>query len=297
MIEPHAQPTDLIRAAGAVVWRGDEDAPEVVLIHRPAYDDWTFPKGKLKPGEHAIVGALREVWEETGLRVLLGRALPPVHYLSRGRLKRVDYWAAQVGEDEGFTITDEVDEVVWLSLDKARERLTYEWDAGLLRALTVAPLATTPMIFIRHAVAGARQDWKGDDERRPLDEAGMAQADELAEILYGYRPTVLLSSPSKRCVQTLKPYALRQGLGIRREKLLSETGYDAGDSLRLVMTVLDAGDPSAICGHGKVLPELIMGVCERRFDGRCGEAHLRKGSFAILHHAHGRVVAVERYII
>jgi 8-oxo-dGTP diphosphatase len=297
MIESHSQPTDLIRAAGAVVWRGDEDSPEVALVHRPRYDDWTFPKGKLKPGEHVIAGALREVREETGLRVLLGRALPPVHYLSRGRLKRVDYWAARVGERVGAPDPDEVDEVLWLSLDRARERLTYEWDAGLLRALTAAPLATVPMLFIRHALAGARPDWKGDDDRRPLDEVGMAQVDDITEILYGYRPTVLVSSPSKRCVQTLKPYALRQGLGIRREKLLSESGYDARDSLRLVMTLLDAGEPAAVCSHGKVLPELVMGVCERRFDGHCGDAQLRKGAFVVLHHAHGRVVAVERYIV
>jgi 8-oxo-dGTP pyrophosphatase MutT (NUDIX family)/phosphohistidine phosphatase SixA len=299
MIEPHAQPIDLIHAAGAVVWRGDPHSPEVAVIHRPRYDDWTFPKGKLKPGAHVIEACLREVAEETGLKVLLGRALPPVHYLRRGRLKRVDYWAARVAEYGAFTPNDEVDDLVWLPVDKARERLTFEWDAGLLRALMEAPLVTTPLLFIRHGAAGGRQEWKGDDDRRPLDEVGEAQADDLARILVAYRPSVLVSSPSRRCVQTLKPYALREGLEVRREKLFSETGYDARDSLRLTLALLDSGLPTALCSHGKVLPELLTAVCERRFDedGRLADTQLRKGAFAVAHHRDGRIVALERYII
>lgn len=298
MTEPHARPIDLIHAGGAVVWRGDPRAPEVAVIHRPKYDDWTFPKGKLKPGEHVIEGCLREVTEETGLRVVLGRALPPVHYLQRGRLKRVDYWVARVVEYGSFTAGDEVDAMVWLPLDRARERLSFEWDTGLLRALTAAPLVTTPVLFIRHGTAGGRQEWKGDDDRRPLDEVGEAQADDLARILTGYRPTVLVSSPSRRCVQTLKPYALREGLEIRREKLLSESGYDARDSLRLALALIDSGLPTAVCSHGKVLPELLAGVCERRLDAdRLGDTQLRKGAFAVAHHADGRLVSLERYVI
>jgi 8-oxo-dGTP diphosphatase len=187
------------------VWRGAESDPEVALIHRPKYDDWTFPKGKLKPGEHVITGALREVSEETGLSIVLGRALPPIHYLKDGRLKRVDYWAARAVAEGEPTAWDEVDSVVWLPLGQARRRLTYEWDAGLLRALTAVPLDTVPFLFIRHGQAGSRQEWKGDDERRPLDPVGQVQAQILAEALYGYRPAVLVSSTSKRCTQTVKP--------------------------------------------------------------------------------------------
>jgi 8-oxo-dGTP diphosphatase len=98
-------------------------------------------------------------------------------------------------------------------------------------------------------------------------------------------------------VQTVKPYSLKSGLEIRREELLDETCYDPRESLRLALSVLDAGDPAVLCSHGKVLPALIDGVCEQRYDGRAGDTHLRKGAFAVLHHAAGRVVGVERYIV
>ncbi|MFC4592373.1 NUDIX hydrolase [Sphaerisporangium corydalis] len=296
MTEPHVHPTDVVRAGGAIVWRGDALDPEVAVVHRPKYDDWSFPKGKLKPGEHVIAGALREVAEETGLSVALGRHLPPVHYLKSGRLKRVDYWVAQVIEEVAQEPSDEVDELVWLPVAEARARLTYEWDAGLLRALTAAPLETTPFVLVRHAYAGSRQDWGGDDDLRPLDEEGEAQARTVADLLYGYRPSALVSSPSRRCVQTLLPYAAREALKIRTERLLTETEYDTAQSLALALALLDDGAPVALCGHGKVLPELITGLCENRFDGFAEDTHLRKGAIAVLHHVGGRVTAVERYL-
>ncbi|WP_214108050.1 NUDIX hydrolase [Acrocarpospora catenulata] len=281
--------TDVVRASGAVIWRGEEHDPEVAVVHRPRYDDWSFPKGKLKTGEHVIAGALREVTEETGLEVVLGRALPPVHYLLRdGRLKRVDYWTARVVEAGVPTAADEVDQTVWLPLDEARRRLTYEWDAGLLRALTAVPLRTTPLILVRHGQAGSRQDWKGDDDRRPLDAVGVRQAETIAAVLRGYRPGVLVSSPSKRCVQTLKPYAAAAGLPIRKEKLLSETHYDPRDTLRLVRKLAD--EPVAVSSHGKVLPGLLAALNDHGAD-----THLPKGAFAVLHHNDGALVSLERY--
>ncbi|WP_431895630.1 NUDIX hydrolase [Nonomuraea sp. bgisy101] len=268
--------TDPIRAAGAVVWRGDE----VALVHRPAYDDWTFPKGKLRQGEHMIAAALREVREETGLTVLLGRALPPVHYLRKGRLKRVDYWTARAVSGE-FVPGSEVDEMVWLPVDEARARLTYEWDAGLLRTVTAAPLETTPLLLIRHGSAGSRQKWKGDDDLRPLDDEGEVQARTLATVLPAYRPGALLSSPSRRCVQTL-PDA-----GVRLEPLLSEPGYDPDKTAELVREI---EGPVAVCSHGKVLPPLISELSGVR-------VHLRKGAFAVVHRAGEQVVSVERYAV
>jgi len=273
--------TDPLRAAGAVVWRGEESSPEVAVIHRPRYDDWTLPKGKLKAGEHVIAAALREVTEETGLTVLLGRALPPVHYLSDGRLKRVDYWAARVGSDAGFEPGEEVDGLRWLPVDQARELLTYEWDAGLLRALTAAPLATVPLVLVRHGSAGSRNAWDGDDALRPLDADGRSQAATLATVLPAYRPRTLVSSPSRRCVQTLEPY----GTAIRTEPLLSEEGQDPDKTPALAR---ELAGPAAVCSHGKVLPDLIHALSGK-------DVHLRKGAFAVLHRRGDQVVGVERY--
>lgn len=294
MTEPDVHPAGVIRAAGAVVWRGSESAPEVALVHRPKYDDWSFPKGRLKPGEHVIAGALREVAEETGITATLGRSLPPIHYLKGRRLKRVDYWTARVvdgGSPVPMSEVDEVDEVVWLPLGEAGRRLTYEGDAGLLRALTAAPLATAPLVLVRHGVAGSRQEWEGDDDERPLDEIGRTQAEVLAEALAGYRPVELVSSPSRRCVQTLEPYAEGAGLEIRRERTLSETHHDLRAALRLVSEALGSGRSTVLCSHGRVLPALVGGI-----GGGPGDLQLRKGAFTVLHHADGKIVSMDRYI-
>ncbi|WP_327089315.1 NUDIX hydrolase [Nonomuraea sp. NBC_01738] len=273
--------TETLRAAGSVLWRGDASAPEVALVHRPRYDDWTFPKGKLKTGEHMIAAAVREVREETGLTITVGRALPPIHYLLKGRTKRVDYWAGRVVEQASFVPGAEVDELVWLPLDRARARLTYSWDGGLLHALMSVPLTTVPLLLVRHGSAGSRQAWTGDDDLRPLDAEGRAQAATIAQILPAYRPELLLSSPSRRCVQTLPGL----GMEIRTDRLLSEDRQDPEKTPALVDAITV---PAAVCSHGKVLPELISALSGT-------DVHLRKGSFAVLHRVGHETVGVERY--
>ncbi len=126
----------VVEAAGGVVWRRTAQGHlKVLLVHRPRYDDWTLPKGKLDPGETARAAALREVEEETGLRCRLGPPLPSVRYTDRQqRAKRVRYWAMEV-DGGGFAPNDEVDEVCWLRLGPAAERLTYAHDRPVLEAL------------------------------------------------------------------------------------------------------------------------------------------------------------------
>jgi len=120
-----------VQAAGGVVMREDG---RFAVVHRPRYDDWSLPKGKLDPGETFEQAALREVWEETGLRCELVRELPPTRYTVRGRPKVVRYWLMSVVEDPGFEPNDEVDELRWLSAADAAELLTYDRDKEVLEA-------------------------------------------------------------------------------------------------------------------------------------------------------------------
>jgi 8-oxo-dGTP diphosphatase len=131
---------ELVRAAGGVVHRDDRGRTEVLLVHRPKYDDWTFPKGKLDPGETFEDAAVREVEEEAGIRGVLGPELVSTRYVdTRGRPKVVRWWAMALADAGGHVAADnEIDEVVWLSIDDARERLSYDRDHALLDSLTDA---------------------------------------------------------------------------------------------------------------------------------------------------------------
>lgn len=127
-----------VRAAGGLVWRtGDDGQVEVLLVHRPRYDDWSFPKGKCDRGESFADAAEREVLEETGFAVEFGAALPEVRYTDhRGRPKVVRYWTMTV-TGGAFAANDEVDEVRWAGIDEARRTLSYPHDAALLGLLPV----------------------------------------------------------------------------------------------------------------------------------------------------------------
>jgi 8-oxo-dGTP diphosphatase len=131
---------DTVRAAGCVLWRRSpygDGGVEICLVHRPKYDDWSFPKGKLKRGEDELSAARREVLEETGYRCIPGRRLPTARYIANGRPKQVVYWAAEAITG-AFAASDEVDSIVWLPPAAARNRLTQPRDRTLLDALLEA---------------------------------------------------------------------------------------------------------------------------------------------------------------
>jgi 8-oxo-dGTP diphosphatase len=125
-----------IEAAGGVVMRRGPEETEIAVVHRPRYDDWSFPKGKLDPGETFEEAALREVREETGLICRLGPELAFAHYDdNKGRPKVVRYWLMAVIEDPGFEPNEEVDELRWLTPGDAAELLTYSRDSKLVKTL------------------------------------------------------------------------------------------------------------------------------------------------------------------
>jgi len=130
-----------VRAAGTVLWRPGAAGGgiEIALIHRPRYDDWSLPKGKLKRGEDFATAALRETREETGLDCELGAPLPATYYWADGRPKEVRYWAARAAPAEGpFTPNREVDRLTWLPPSAAHDRLTHPRDRPLIPALLLA---------------------------------------------------------------------------------------------------------------------------------------------------------------
>ena len=123
-----------VKASGGVVWRRAGDGVEIVVVHRPRYDDWSLPKGKLDDGEGWEEAAVREVGEEVGLRCELGEELPPSSYTDhKGRAKAVRYWLMEATEADDFEPNYEVDEIRWLDVEEAAGLLTYERDAELVR--------------------------------------------------------------------------------------------------------------------------------------------------------------------
>ncbi|MGW1889811.1 NUDIX hydrolase [Streptomyces sp. NPDC002004] len=129
----------IVRAAGCVLWRRSpvDGALEICLVHRPKYDDWSHPKGKLKRDEDPLAGAIREVEEETGHRCVVGARLPSVHYLVSGRPKEVQYWAAEATTGY-FKPNREIDRIVWLPPRDARLRATRLRDKQLVDDLLSA---------------------------------------------------------------------------------------------------------------------------------------------------------------
>ncbi len=263
-----------IPAAGTVPWRRQDGSLEVALVHRARYDDWSWAKGKLDPGEEWVVAAVRETAEETGLDVRLGLPLPPAEYtvLTKAGVpdqKVVRYWASRVTGGHG-RLENEIDDIEWLDVQLAYDRLDYARDRDQLLAIVRADqsgtLDTWPLVVVRHAKAVPRSAWTDpDDTIRPLDDVGAQRAAELAPLLAAYGIRRLVTSPSMRCVQTLKPYATSARLPLRARGGLSEEGYaaDPDRAVHHLARVLDRGKPTAVCSHGPVLPDLVGALLER----------------------------------
>ena len=302
----------LIEAAGCVLWRVGTGGLEVLLVHRPRYDDWSWPKGKLEDGESSPVAAVREVAEETGLPVRLGLPLPSARYrLGENTDKQVRYWAAAgaPGEVPAAPMPMEVDESRWVSTAEAAEMLSRRGDRFQLEAVLAAhashTLDTWPYVVLRHAHARPRALWTREEAERPLLESGLEQAEQLVPLLGAYRPETVVTSPWLRCQQTVQPFVAASGATLRVKNRLTEQGHrrDRLGTGRLVKKHLGRGTPMVLCTHRPVLGTVLGVLAGHATAGLSAEIprrdpFLRPGELLVAHvaRASGRIVAIERHL-
>lgn len=259
-------------AAGAILWRVEKGELKVAIIHRSRYDDWSWPKGKVDKGETIAEAAVRELREETGLKVALGVPLAEIHYeLPNGADKEVHYWAAEVSDKalaaSKFKPSEEVAKVDWKSPAQARKLLSYEFDHGPLNVLLDlydrGLLQTKPLIVLRHAKAMARADWRDgktvDDGKRPLHDFGKQQAKALIKPLSAFAIKLVVTSPWKRCKDTVTPFAQKRQLAIVERSQLSELGNAKrpARTSNVVEDLIEKNKATVICSHRPSLPTIL----------------------------------------
>lgn len=289
----------VIHAAGGIVWRprppkrdGLRERVEVLIVHRPGYKDWTFPKGKPDKGESLPATATREIQEETGYTVRLGHPLPETLYRVRGGMKRVSYWVARpVSPESEFKPNKEIDEVRWVSLGEARKILTYDHDLILLKAFTALRDAkahrTRTVIVLRHALARTRTGWKADDELRPLTKPGLVQVAKLKPLLAAYGVRRVITSPAIRCAATVDSYARSVKTFLEVDDRLAEAARPKNVQLSIASALTRKG-PLVLCTHRPTLPFVFAAL-------RLDPIELAPGEGLVIHHRNGKIVAVEPF--
>jgi len=279
----------VVCAAGAILIRNNE----VLLVHRPRYDDWSFPKGKVDGAELLPLTAIRECDEETGFLATLGPILGIDRYSIPEGEKEVHYWRGSVREDLGFAPDEEVDKVAWIHVDQAALHLTYPQDLEFLqRALALPP--TSPLIILRHSKAVKRSDFTGkDDSDRPLSGRGRRQSKIINEALEGYGIEHVISSPMLRCQETVKKFVKQLSTAATLVDAISEWGYeqnpeDLGPAIKLAM---NDPAPTVICSHRPVLDEILDtvarlgGISKTERKEGIWSTKLSPGSFVVVHRA------------
>ena len=256
---------DTIRTAGGVLFRPAAEGIEICLVHRPEHDDWSLPKGHLEGDEHPLVAAVREVREETGVRGHPLMRLPETSYaLPDGTPKTVDFWLMRADDGPAAEIADptEVDTVAWLSPAEAAARLSYPADVELVQHVAGLPPITGITPLVRHANAGVRKKWQGEDALRPIDELGRSQAEGLGVVLVLFEPARIFAATPLRCKQTLQPLADKLDLPIVTDNAFAEPADvdEVPAKVKVAATrlaeVRDEGT-AAICSQGKMIPPLL----------------------------------------
>ncbi len=268
-----------IQAAGALVWRIHKGKLELLIVHRPRYDDWSWPKGKLDPGESGAVAAVREVAEETGVNVVLGVPLPGLKYRLDGSLKRVHFWSARVLKPAEKPLLGirgpvtpakpaEIDDVAWVEASEVVDRLSYESDLGPLDALLALHAAhrldTRSIVFVRHTRARKRSAWRGSEATRPLTPTGVKQADNLVPMLAAFGVRSVVSSPWLRCTATVAPYAKALDVPITSAPQLTEAAFAKNPhaAITRVRKVFAAGRSTVVSVHRPVVPAVLSAAEE-----------------------------------
>lgn len=312
-------PRATVLAGGVLPWRLRSGELEVLIIHRPRYDDWSWPKGKLDDGETLPECAVRETLEEIGLDIRLGIPLPVTHYrLKSGAAKEVWYWAAEVTKQEPAPDHGEVDRVAWVSPQKARKKLSNTGDLTPLDALEQAHvqrrLRTTPFVVLRHAKAKPRSSWTRAEGERPLAATGRRQALAVRALLQAWKPVKVASSPWRRCVETVAPYVQSSKRSLKEIGALTEKKADKNPkrARRELAGLLDRVRPQLVCMQRPVLPLALQQLRTWTIDAAAGtqrhsdvvralpvqDPYLRPGGVIVAHQAvelEGQIVALEVY--
>ncbi|WP_316670244.1 NUDIX domain-containing protein [uncultured Propionibacterium sp.] len=287
-----------IQAAGAVVLRARGGRVQVLVEHVPRHGTWGLPKGHQEKDEPLPVTAVREVGEETGVRVRLSRPLPPLDYMVGPDHKRVHWWLGVALDETPGPHDDETDEVLWVTAGEADALLAHADERALL-ARAVELFEQGPagvLVLTRHAKASPRKAWKGDDWLRPLAPRGERQAARLPGLLAAYGVNRIITSTSTRCAQTVEPYAETAALAPEPVALLSEeTAEGRGGQVSALMADLrlaagsDPGTRAVVCGHRPVLPAMQTGLGVE-------VAPMHPGQSLVLHVGPGgRVLDAESY--
>lgn len=306
--------TPPVLAAGAVCWRLVGGTPRVLLVHRTTHNDFSLPKGKVDPGETLPQTAVREILEETGLAITLSAPLGTVEYtLPGGRDKVVYYWSAEVDDHAlqlaKFTPNSEIAAVEWLTLDKARKRLSYDHDRDVIdrfaERLKAGRARTFAVVAVRHGKAVSPQAWDGPDSTRPLMQRGTDQAAGIAAGIAAFGPEKIISSTAARCLATIDPLSKLAKLPVKANAGISQDAYESGDETvaEVVRKRLKKKVSVVLCSHGPVLPRIIEQVALQTDSpvdvGLRRSADLSTGDFTVLHisrdHPDSGIVAVETH--
>lgn len=286
----------VIKAAGAVLWRlAEGEVLQVALIHRPRYDDWSFPKGKVEEGESDISCAYRELLEETGYESIFGPELCTIEYSVGDNQKRVRYWSAEaIGDSRGALDPSEVDQIDWFPLEEARLKLSRVADQDVLNRFERFGSNTKPIVLLRHGKAIAREEWEGDDGDRPLAQLGQLQAMRMLALYLPYHIEEIHTSDAVRCYETVAPMARALGMDVIYWRELSEYFYeqDKKAHIKVISEIIENNLRAIVCGHNPVLPLIVAKLIGKKSFKEL-DHELLPGEAWILHHREGEIIAID----